>query len=159
MNPALLNLIEKFRAAQDRAVAFITGTLRSVLGVRLPTSKYDWLIICGETGLGCVNRVNGVEVYSHGYGIELTFPDLAIDFDFGDHGETDGFDVWRLHFFSRCNQNLVPLAKYAVVENWLGEALAAGELTRDRLLCYSPAHRAQSGPAQASDPSTGGAIS
>lgn len=156
MNPALLNLIEKFRAAQDRAVAFITGTLRDVLGIRLPTSQYDWLLICNETGLSFVNKVNGVEVYTHGYGIELTFPDLAIDFDFGDHGEPDGFDVWRLHFFSRCNPKLVPLAEYAVVKEWIDEALATGELTQDRLLCYSPAHRAARSETQACDP---GAIS
>ncbi len=141
MHPAFLNLIEKFRAAQDRAVAFIAGTLREALGVRLPTSQGDWVAICGETGLHGVRRVNGVQVYCHGYGIELTFPDLAIDFDWGDSGDPDGFDVWRLHFFTRCNSKLVPFAAYAELERWIAAALAAGELARDRSLYYSPAHR------------------
>lgn len=143
MKPSLLNLIGEFRAAQDRAVAFISGTLREVLGVRLPTSNREWVAICDETGLNNVRWLNGVEVYSHGYGIELTFPDLATDFDFGDHGEPDGFAAWWLHLFSRCNPKLVPLAESAVVKGWLDEAFAADELTEDDRLFYSPAHRAR----------------
>ena len=120
MNPALRRLIRRFRAAQDYAVAFIAGTLHDVLDVRLPTSQCDWVKICGETEPYAVHQVSGVEVYSHGYGIELVFhrfaidsdwgdpsvesafPDLAIDLDWGGHGEPDGFAVWRLHLFTRC---------------------------------------------------------
>ena len=151
MHPDLANLIGKFRAAQDRAVAFIAGTLRDVLGVRLPISNREWVAICGETGLHGVRRVNGVEVYCHGYGIELTFPDLSIDFDWGDHGEPDGFDWWRLHFFSYFNPKVVPFAARDDVRGWLEGAEAAGELTSDDSLYYSPAYRARSPLARAAD--------
>jgi len=137
----LVALIERFRAAQDRGVGFIVDVLGPTLGVRLPASPMEWVGICGETGLYNVRWINGVEVYSHGYGIELIFGALTIDFDWGEFGEPDGFDVWRLWHFARMNLCNVPCPKHADVKVWVEEAVAAGELTKDRFLYYSPAHR------------------
>lgn len=138
----LLELIERFRTAQDRGVAFVADVLGPVLGVRLPRSPREWVGICGETGLYHARWVNGVEVYSHGYGIELTFADCAIDFDWGEAGEPDGFDVWRLWNFASSNALGAPFPTHAEVRDWVESASAAGELTRDFYLCYSPHHRA-----------------
>ncbi len=71
MQTALMTLIERFREAQDRGVAFILGVLGPTLGVKLPASPLDWIAICGETGLYNVRWINGVDVYTHGYGIEF----------------------------------------------------------------------------------------
>ncbi|MFO0797776.1 MAG: hypothetical protein U0804_09870 [Gemmataceae bacterium] len=112
----------------------------------MPASADEWVTICGETGLYNARWVNGVEVYSHGYGIELNFAGLTIDFDWGEFGEPDGFDIWRLYNFARLNPCGVPSPEHADVAGWVEEAAAAGELTRDRSryygLYYSPAHRA-----------------
>ncbi|MFO0822439.1 MAG: hypothetical protein U0792_04860 [Gemmataceae bacterium] len=142
MHPSLVTLIERFRVAQDRAIAFIVDALGQTLGVRMPRNPMDWVNICGETGLYNVRWINGVEVYSHGYGIELIFGGLTIDFDWGEFGEPDGFDGWWLWNFARSNPCGVPCAERAQVRNWVEEAAAAGELTRDRYLYYSPTHRA-----------------
>lgn len=142
MQPALRLLIERFRVAQDGGVGFVRDVLGPVLGVRLPNSADEWVTICGETGLYNVRWVNGVEVYSHGYGIELTFPKETIDFDWGEAGEPDGFDAWRLWNFAQHNPDPSPFATLADIRTWLGDALAAGELTCDQHLYYSPAHRA-----------------
>lgn len=147
MSPSLVALIERFRDAQDRGVAFVVDVLGPTLGVRLPSSGNDWVAICGETGLYNVRWVNGVEVYSHGYGIELIFPGLTIDFDWGECGEPDGFDVWRLYNFARLNPCGVPAPEYATVAAWVEAAAAAGKLAQDGSLFYSPAHRAQPGHA------------
>ena len=65
-----------------------------------PTSNRDQVAICGETGLYAVRWVNGVEVYAHGYGIELTFPDLAIDFDrFRTEDRPGSLSAVLTHFF------------------------------------------------------------
>lgn len=141
MCPPLVTLIERFREAQDRGVSFIVDVLGPTLGVRLPNSPNDWVNICGETGLYNVRWINGVEVYSHGYGIELVFGGLTIDFDFGDAGEADGFDVWRLWNFGRLNSCGTSCPEYEQVRAWLEEAAAARELTQDRYLYYSPANR------------------
>jgi hypothetical protein len=135
-------LIERFRAAQDGGVAFIVDVLGSTLGVRLPTSATEWVNICGETGLYNVRWINGVEVYSHGFGIEFIFGALTIDFDWGEFGEPDGFDVWRLWNFARLNPCGERCPEHAEVSAWVEEAVAAGELTKDLCLYYSPAHRA-----------------
>ena len=148
MHTSLQALIKRFRFAQERGVAFIVGVLGPTLGVRLPRTPDQWVAICGETGLYNVRWVNGVEVYSHGYGIELIFGGLTIDFDWGEFGEADGFDIWRLYSFARLNPCGVPSPEHAVVSAWVEEAAAAGELTQDRYLYYSLVHRAMRRPAE-----------
>jgi hypothetical protein len=142
MQPALLSLIKRFRSAQDRGVAFIVDVLGPTLGVRLPNDPRDWVAICGETGLYNARWINGVGVYSHGYGIELVFGGLTIDFDWGEAGEPDGFDVWWLWNFARLNPCPEPCPEHAQVRAWLEDAVAANELARDFFLYYSPSHRA-----------------
>lgn len=39
----------------------------------------------------------------HGAGCTVYFQDGEIDFDFGRHGEINGFDPWRLFIFARKN--------------------------------------------------------
>jgi hypothetical protein len=146
MNPILQEIIARFRAAQDRGVAAVVGVLGPTLGVRLPASNREWVAICSESGLYHVRRVNGLEVYAHGYGLEIAFPDVTIDFDWGDEGEPDGFDAWRLWNFVRENQPDVPCESHLQMIAWLEEAHEGRKLTRDRHLYYSPAHRAPKQP-------------
>lgn len=136
-------MIERFRPAQDRAVAFVREELGPALGVRFPRSDVDWVAVCLECGLYGVRTVNGHTVFAHGFGIAIDFPDLTIDFDWGERGEPDGFDAWRLWIFHEDNGLLSHLPDLAQVREWLIDAAAAGELTRDRSLFYSPAHRSE----------------
>jgi hypothetical protein len=145
MNRVLAAMIRRFRAAQDRGVAAIVEVLAPTLGVRLPGSNREWVGICVACGLYQVRWVNGIGVYAHGYGIELALGDVMIDFDWGDAGEPDGFDTWRLWNFVRSNEIAVDCESQAQVRAWLEEAAAFGELTQDRLLYYSPVHRAGRG--------------
>jgi hypothetical protein len=152
MHPVLADVIGRFRAAQDRGVAAVVEVLGGALGGRLPASNREWVTLCAECGLYNVRRVNGIEVYAHGYGIELVLPDVAIDFDWGEAGEPDGFDAWRLWHFIRLNKVEVACGGCSQIRSWLEEAHQRGELTRDGLygLYYSPAHRAPGwGPQQA----------
>jgi len=143
MHHVLADMIARFRDAQDRAVGVLVGVLADTLGIRVPTSNREWVTICAECGLYNTRRVNGIEVYAHGFGIELVLDGVTIDFDWGDAGEPDGFDAWRLWNFIRVNELPVACDSYAQVRSWLEEAAASGELTRDQLLYYSPAHRAR----------------
>jgi len=142
MNPVLAEMIGRFRSAQDRGVAFVTDVLGPALGVRRPASNREWVAICGDCGLLKRRHLEGVEVYAHGFGIELIFDGLTIDFDWGDRGEPDGFDGWRLWYFCQTNAIKVDCGSCSQVRSWLEEAVVLGELTKDRLLYYSPDHRA-----------------
>lgn len=144
MNPVLADMIGRFRSAQDRGVAFVTEVLGPALGVRRPESNREWVSICRECGLSWRScRVDGVGVYAHGFGIELAFAGLTIDFDWGDSGDPDGFDAWWLWDFHQINGFAVECASSSQVRSWLEEARMLGELTRDNLLYYSPDDRAQ----------------
>src|SRR5262245_24256312 len=143
MNPVLADMIGRFRSAQDRGVAWISQVLGPTLGVRLPASNREWVTICAESGLYKVRRVNGLGVYAHGFGIELTLDGLTIDFDWGDAGEPDGFDAWRVWNFVQVNKIAADCGGYDQVRSWLEEAAVRDELTRDSCLYYSPAHRAK----------------
>ncbi len=142
MAPALSDIIRQFRMAQDRAVAFLVDVLGPELGLRLPASNREWVSICGEFGLTRRQRINGVGIYTHGYGIELIFDGLTIDFDWGDSGEPDGFDAWRLENFCRLNKIKIVRRDHSQIQGWLDEATAVGELIKDTLLYYDPTNRA-----------------
>jgi Domain of unknown function (DUF6896) len=139
----LEEMIRQFRAAQGRGVAVVASVLRNELGVRLPKSNREWVSICAECGLlWSPQEVGGIQVYAHGYGIELMVDGLNIDFDWGDAGEPDGFDAWRLWNFYQVNGLPLPCESYVQLSSWLEEAAEHGELTKDELLYYSPLHRA-----------------
>jgi hypothetical protein len=135
-------MIGRFRMAQDRGVTFIVRVLGDVLDIRLPVSNREWITICAESGLYDLRSVNGVEVYAHGYGIELSDEELTVDFDWGAAGEPDGFDAWRLWNFFRVNHLPVACESFTQLKSWLEEAAESGELIRDLHLYYSPLHRA-----------------
>jgi Domain of unknown function (DUF6896) len=143
MDSTLATMIERFRAAQDRAVALLANELAKPLRIRLPKSNRDWVTICAESGLYKVRRFNGVEIYAHGYGVELVTDGINIDFDWGDNGEADGFDGWRLWNFCRMNDLPRPCDSSSQIKSWLVQAVECNELLRDELLFYSPAHRAR----------------
>lgn len=141
MNPVLADMIARFRSAQDRGAAVVEKVLGPAFGVRLPATNREWVTICEQCGLYKVRHVNDIGVYAHGFGIELVLDGVTIDFDWGDSGEPDGFDAWRLWNFVRENGIAVKCGRVSQVRTWLEEAAALGELDQDRLLYYSPMHR------------------
>lgn len=136
MNPALESLIAHFRAAQDLGVA----TLTQKLLIPSPATDRDWPFICIEYKINRRCDRDGVGIYSHGYGIELKIEDLTIDFDWGNEGEADGFDAWRLYNFTIDNRDCLSCT-HSGVQQWLDEAVAAGEITKSGNLYYDPKRR------------------
>lgn len=66
-----------------------------------------------------MRRFNDIEIYAHGYGIELVIDGMNIDFDWGDQGESDGFDGWRLWNFCRNNGLPMECENCSQVQSWL----------------------------------------
>jgi len=137
MNPTLNSLIERFRNAQDVGVK----TLTKSLNVPRPSSGLDWVLYCAEHGLHDLDKLGDVGIYAHGYGIELKIAELTIDFDWGDNGEPDGFDGWRLWKFAGDDSNDVSFT-HSDVNAWLDEAYSRGQLTKTGALFFDPNRRA-----------------
>jgi len=137
MLPVLDDLIGRFRKAQDIAV----HTLVHKLSIPQPDSNRAWAFYCVEKGLHQARELKGVGVYAHGYGIELKIENLTIDFDWGDHGEPDGFDGWRLWNFRTDNCSQVGCTHTDVI-SWLEDSHNDGELIKQGSLYYDPKRRA-----------------
>ncbi|RDS81603.1 hypothetical protein DWU98_10250 [Dyella monticola] len=70
----------------------------------------------------------GIRYRKHGYGCKVFLPDIAIDFDFGDQGEYDGFDLWRLRIFA--GERLVEfgISSASELDGLFNEAVRTGAL-------------------------------
>lgn len=152
MHDALATVIREFRAAQDLAVV----TLRERLGVTLPASGNDWSRWShwGDNPqhlpLHELGEAHGLLIRTHGVGVEIKFPSLTIDFDWGDCGEGYGFDVWRLWNHCRENRLYSDSFTHDLMKLRVERALAAGELASDSHLHYLRDERERFGPISAS---------
>jgi hypothetical protein len=70
-----------------------------------------------------------VELFPHGYGIDVTHPDFQIDFDYGPSGQIDCFDIWRLALHRhRLLRAPNPVGPYDDIKMWVGNAVVENEL-------------------------------
>ena len=99
-----------------------------------------------------LGKAHGLFIKTHGYGVEIRFPSLIIDFDWGDCGEGYGFDAWRL--WNHCCENRIYLDQFThdLMKLRVERAVAAGELISDSHLHYLPHERERFGPVSASSP-------
>ena len=142
MHETLRNLIDEFRTAQDVGVRTLVNDLR----IPRPKSGLDWHRYCCEHGLFQVRLIDDVAFYAHGYGVELKIKGLIIDFDWGDNGEGDGFDVWRLYIFGVENHSSFS-ASFAAIESWMATSLQEGELLKEGSTYYDRLRREIHDPA------------
>ena len=69
-------------------------------GIRLPESNTAWACNALEQR-GFLP--GGAKYFKHGYGCAVHLDNAVVDFDFGDKGQVNGFDVWRLTRFAEGN--------------------------------------------------------
>ncbi|MCY4747319.1 hypothetical protein NYO99_20270 [Pelomonas sp. UHG3] len=92
MDKRLAILIDDYTAS----VSFAVGLLEQG-GIGRPNSNTEWA--CNgipQTGV----LPGGVKYFKHGYGCAVHLKSGTVDFDFGENGQIDGFDVWRLSGFA-----------------------------------------------------------
>src|SRR5687768_5988973 len=66
-------------------------------GIKRPSDAQEWIQMeFPELG----GLPGGFRYYKHGIGCAVRGPDWSVDFDFGEHGEIDGFDAYRLYDFA-----------------------------------------------------------
>ncbi len=95
MDARLRNLINQYLGAVSTAVSLLQKS-----GISLPATNAVW----AATEFPESKKLQGeVPFFKHGYGCTVSLPEGVVDFDFGENGETDGFDLWRLQRFAECN--------------------------------------------------------
>jgi len=136
MRIELKEMIHRFRSAQDCAVAILTDQL----GFAMPDSGLAWVFFCCEQRLHAVDGIRGIPFRAHRYGVELEIDGVRIDFDWGSHGQPDGFDGWRLWWHYSSNGWPAP-GTHSEVSQWLEDAHRAGELEKQDALYFDPTRR------------------
>ncbi|MCD0458956.1 DUF6896 domain-containing protein [Roseiconus lacunae] len=92
MDDRLRPLIDDYKSTVARAVAALEAT-----GIPRPASTTEWV---GYDVPGRGQLKGGGEYFIHGFGCAVRLPDTSVDFDFGDDGQIDGFDWYRLSSFA-----------------------------------------------------------
>ena len=92
MDKRLLSLISDYQLAVPQAVE-----LMAAAGIERPTSDSAW----AGLDIPQQGKLQGSASYwKYGYGCAVRSSGIAVDFDFGENGEIDGFDAWRVIGFA-----------------------------------------------------------
>lgn len=128
MDKRLSALIKDYLASVSRAVQLLAQG-----GISQPCSNTEWA--CNDvpqTGI----LPGGVKYYKHGYGCAVHLNDGTVDFDFGENGENDGFDTWRLSGFAQGKLSQYGFESEDEVKMCFNAAVAAGELRYSGYILY-----------------------
>ncbi|NUU03514.1 DUF6896 domain-containing protein [Herbaspirillum robiniae] len=103
------NLKELITAYQRSTYSAVELMIQS--GIKIPTSANAW----ANTDIPSEGKLNGeIAYYKHGAGCEVELPTGTVDFDFGEMGEIDGFDEWKLKKYI---QPLLPAFEFDSMED------------------------------------------
>jgi hypothetical protein len=122
MERHLFDLIHAYRQAVADAVAELSAS-----GISLPQSNIEWSL----SPIPCIGSLRaGGQYRKHGYGCTVETAKGEVDFDFGPHGEVDGFDAWRLWRFADARAEEFGFLEESQIRSALERALKGGELRR-----------------------------
>lgn len=122
MDNNLEQLVTAFQARVRDAVALMYRS-----GMRMPHSSFAWLM-ADIPGNGVLD--GGIQYFKHGAGCEVRLEAGIIDFDFGENGEINGFDLWRLTNFARGSLPCFGFDSVEQIEQSFNAAVACGVLER-----------------------------
>lgn len=119
MQTGLPKLIADYQASVRSAVALMYRS-----GIDLPYCRSDWIDarIDFDGTLDC-----GIRFLKHGAGCTVFLPTGAVDFDFGQQGEINGIDPWKLLCFARGQLSSYGFTELSFREEF-AKAVQSGEL-------------------------------
>lgn len=124
MDKNLERLITEFQSRVRDAVALMYRS-----GMTMPYSSFAWLK-ADIPGTGMLD--GGIQYFKHGAGCEVRLETGTVDFDFGDSGEIDGFDLWRLTEFTKGYLPYFNFDSVEHIEQSFNAAIACGDLEGSR---------------------------
>ncbi|NIL14820.1 hypothetical protein AU074_29460 [Pseudomonas sp. ATCC PTA-122608] len=128
MNNQLAMLISDYQASVAAAVDMMQRS-----GIPRPPTNTDWVVTdIPQRG----ELEGGVRYFKHGYGCAVSLPTGTVDFDFGDRGEIDGFDAWRLASFAGDKLSDYGFADEDAITECFKAEVAAGSLVYSGYILY-----------------------
>lgn len=128
MTPDLFKLIKDYQESVQSALEVMQRS-----GIPLPRSWHDWLHL-EIPQEGFLN--NGARYYKHGIGCCITSSTISIDFDFGENGEINGFDAWRLFSFAGSELADYGFRNLNDIQTKINDELANGAILQDDSMNY-----------------------
>jgi len=93
----------------------------------------DWV----ETDIPSRGELEGgIGYFKHGYGCAVSLPAGKVDFDFGEKGEIDGFDLWRLSCFAETKLSEYGFDTKDALEESFEAAVDSGSLIHSGYTLY-----------------------
>ncbi len=92
MDHRLAKLIDEYLVSVSAAVELL-----ELAGIDRPKSNRAW---AGNQIPQIGVLPGGIKYFKHGYGCAVHLESGVVDFDFGENGEINGFDTWRLSGFA-----------------------------------------------------------
>lgn len=128
MNRQLAHLISDYQKGVNTALHLLQQS-----GIQLPLTCVDW----ADSDIpGHGELEGGIRYYKHGYGCAVSLPTGEVDFDFGEKGEIDGFDLWRLSRFAETRLAEYGFETMAALEKSFVDAANLGSLVCEGYSLY-----------------------
>ena len=129
MDARLIRLINDYQKVVHRSVELMRAS-----GIAMPRSGSEW----ARTDMpqsGVLGQ--GSTYYKHGFGCTVWLPTGAVDFDFGEHGEINGFDSWRLRSFAKLDPKFYEFETVESIQNAFDDAVQFGAIfCPEPTVCY-----------------------
>jgi hypothetical protein len=122
MDRRLALLIQDYQETVVKAVAVLERA-----GIPRPASNTEW----AGTDLSTADVMSEYRIFKHGFGCSVKGLGLAVDFDFGNAGQIDGFDIGRLQAFATRRADLFGFASFDEIRRALADATEGGEIKVD----------------------------
>ena len=127
-----IQLIHEYQARVVEAVQLFD----KYKGLEQPQHPLDWQA-SGIPQSGYLDPDDKIDYFLHGYGCCVHLPSGRIDWDFGDKGQLDGFDLWRLHEFAeKGTDNFPEFRDEETLKSVFVEAKSKGLIYKSEYILY-----------------------
>ena len=126
MDQELKRVIGLFNSAQAKAVEILENSF----GCPRPTTSDDFIFRCIPVIRAANYESDGYRIRPHGIGMEININGTTVDFDFGQNGQFNGFDPWRLYEFLQANKIKSSISDEEQMEVLFSSAISGGHIVK-----------------------------
>lgn len=126
-----IELIYKYQSRVKEAIELFDR----YKGLKQPQHPQEWQIAIPQTGY--LDPDDRISYFLHGYGCCVHLRSGRVDWDFGEEGQIDGFDLWHLHeFVNKGTQNFTEFKNEETLKSVFAEAELLGLIYKSNNYLY-----------------------